>query len=428
MTVSSQSDTRLAAAVDASRESMLDFLSATVQRCSVSGHEDRVSDLYEQFFHTRGWTVTTQTLESSRVSSTPRGSQETRREERANVLGYFRTPRGLPTVVLNGHIDVVPVLDEPQWDRPPFSGDRTDGYVHGRGSVDTKGGIAAALFALDALDSIGVELPFDVAVELVVGEETTGVGTQAALERIPDRMGTIVLEPTDCAIVPLASGLLFFTVELTGRAAHTSVPWHGVDAGPKLIRIYQALTELGCTRAKTHTHPLMPFPSAVPFAIGSVQIGGWRAAVPAKASMSGRIGVLPGEDLATVRQALIECVRAASEGDEWLAQHPAVVKWDHDGAPSWETPATDAIVESMISGQHRAGIDERIEGMTAGCDAGILISAGVPTVVFGPGDMRFAHSPNERIAEPDVVSAAEVLAHMLVSWSEREELNEKLQS
>ncbi|WP_217902944.1 M20 family metallopeptidase [Rhodococcus sp. WWJCD1] len=383
---------------------------------SISGFEDRVSGIYRDFFTARGWRVDAQNLASAAVSTTARGATETRTAERENIVGWYRQPRGLPAVVLNGHIDVVPVMDEAQWERAPFSGDRADGFVHGRGSVDTKGGIAAALFALDALDRVGIELPFDVAVELVVGEETTGVGTQAALELMPNRLATIVLEPTDNAVVPLASGLLFFTVEVLGRAAHTSVPWHGVDVGPKILRIYEALTRLGEQRARTHTHSLMPFPSAVPLAIGTVRIGGWRAAVPAEGLLSGRIGVLPGEDLQTVRDLLIDCVFDASADDPWLMRHPAVVQWDHDGLPSWETSMDDPVVESLVEGRRRAGFEDRIEGMTAGCDAGLLVASGVPTVVFGPGDMKYAHSPNEKIADIDVVRAREILAHSLTAW------------
>lgn len=400
------------------RDAMIHFLSDTVRRASVSGHEDRVSDTYVQFFGDRGWEVETQVLADAEVAQSDSGRAEPRLGDRANVVGWYRRNRGRPTLVINGHVDVVPVHDEHRWTRAPFSGEIAEGHVHGRGSVDTKGGIAAALFALDACDRAGVDFPFDIAVELVVAEETTGVGTRASLERIPHRLGTIVLEPTDNAIVPLASGLLFFTVSLSGRAAHTSVPWFGVDVAPRLIRIYQALTALGEERARTHTHPRIPLPSAVPLAIGTLQAGGWRASVPAEAKLSGRVGVLPGEDLQDVRDAVVACVREATAGDEYMAENPAEIHWDHEGLPSWQTADEEPVVRHMMAGRERAGLPPRVEGITAGCDAGTLVAAGIPTVVFGPGHMRYAHSPDERIAVADVAAAAAILSAALLSWGE----------
>lgn len=400
------------------REQMIAFLSTTVQRVSVSGHEDRVSDLYAQFFRERHWDVETQVIADTEAGRATSGSDEDRLAERANVLGWYRRRRDRPTLVINGHIDVVPVHDEAKWSRPPFSGAVADGHVHGRGSVDTKGGIAAALFALDACDRAGIEFPFDIAVELVVAEETTGLGTRSALERIPQRIGTIVLEPTDNAIVPLASGLLFFTVTLSGRAAHTSVPWHGVDAAPRLIRIYEALMALGEERARTHTHPRIPLPSAVPLAIGTLQAGGWRASVPAEARLSGRVGVLPGEALQDVRDVVVECVRRATEGDDHLAEYPAEIHWDHEGLPSWQTGDDEPVVRFLNAGRERAGFAPRVEGITAGCDAGTLVAAGIPTAVFGPGHMRYAHSPDERIATDDVAAAASILCNTIMCWGE----------
>ncbi|MBB3664514.1 acetylornithine deacetylase [Prauserella sediminis] len=396
------------------REALMEFLAETVRRVSVSGEEDRVIDVYEDFFLSRGWPV-----RRDRLADSSSAGDEVRAEERANLVGYYRTRRpDRPVVVINGHMDVVPVLDGDQWDREPYSGDRSCGFVHGRGTVDTKGGIAAALWALDLIDRSGAELPFDVAVELVVGEETTGVGTRAALERLPRRLGTIVLEPTDGAVVTVASGLVFFTVEVLGRAAHTSVPWHGVDVGPRIIDIYQALTRLGEQRAAEQTDARMPFPSAVPLAMGTVEIGGWRAAVPARGRLSGRIGIMPGESVDDVRAALAECVASVAAADPWMVEHPPVVRWDNEGLASWETPESDHVVVAMDRGRRFAGLEPRIEGMTAGCDAGILRSAGVPTVVFGPGDMRFAHSPDERIAESDVAEATQVLAQALLAWGD----------
>ncbi|WFR74358.1 M20/M25/M40 family metallo-hydrolase [Prescottella defluvii] len=152
--------------------------------------------------------------------------------------------------MLNGHIDVVPPGDVDSWTLPPFSGERRDGRVHGRGSVDTKGPIASGIFALQALRNLNVELPFDVAVQLVVAEETTGIGTRAAFERITEPAAAVVLEPTRGVAAPAGTGLLFFRVEIDGVSAHTSAPWRGQDAFLHLMRVHSALSDLADTRAE----------------------------------------------------------------------------------------------------------------------------------------------------------------------------------
>lgn len=391
------------------RDDALEFLADCVRRPSVTGDEALVSPLYREWFAARRWTVDSQTVPDIAEGHASEVLGE-------NIIGYFRQPRGRDLVVINGHIDVVPVHDAEAWDRDPFSGERSDGYVHGRGSVDTKGGIASALLALDVLDALDIELGFDVALELVIAEETLGEGTRTSLRALPNRKAAVVLEPTKGAVVSIASGLLFFTIEVTGRAAHTSVPWHGVDATAKLLIIYKAVEELGRRRSEAHRHPLMSdMPSSVPLAIGTMASGGWRASVPAKATMSGRIGVSPDETLESVRQELVDCVSDACSGDEWLSDHPAILRWDHDGCASWVTDSSEAIVRAMLTGAESMGETARLEGMTAGCDAGQLTAVGIPTVVYGPGDMRFAHSPDERIAEDDVVHSAGVLVGALMA-------------
>lgn len=392
------------------RDEALDFLAECVRRPSVTGDEALVSPLYREWFVRRGWKVDSQPV--------PNISDEHSELGRfgENIVGYFRQPRGRDLVVINGHTDVVPAHDAAIWERDPFSGVRADGYVHGRGSVDTKGGIASALLALDVLDALGVEFDFDIALELVVAEETLGEGTRTSLRLLPDRKAAVVLEPTGGAVVSVASGLLFFTIEITGRAAHTSVPWHGIDAAAKMFKIYKAIEKLGKRRTDEHRHALMSdLPSSVPLAIGSLSSGGWRASVPAQASMSGRIGVSPEESLEAVRKELAECVSAVCADDEWLAQHPASLRWDHDGCASWSTNPTEDIVMAMFEGATFMGQDPRMEGMTAGCDAGQLVALGIPTVVYGPGDMRYAHSPDERIADEDVVHSAGVLITALLA-------------
>jgi acetylornithine deacetylase len=418
---------RLDEAVETRREESLELLSASVQHATISGHEDLAVPLFTSWFVDRGWPVETQVLGETAAGATERGQAEPRMDQRANITGWYRARGDKPIVTINAHYDVVPVMYEEDWTDPPFGGVRRDGAVFGRGSVDNKAGCITALYAMQALADTGVELAFDLAVELIAGEETTGLGTVASLEARPDRLATIVMEPTNGAVVPANSGVLFFTIEVAGRDVHTSQPWRGEDALAKLVSLYTAVNALGARRADTHRHPLMAHvPTSVPLVIGVLNGGGWRAAVPAHASMSGRIGVLPGESLQEVRDALAATLSDAASGDPWLMEHPPTLRWDNDGSIGWELPVESALVTSFTAAQAATGQPMRVEGLTAGCDAGLLRAAGIPAVVFGPGDLSRAHSVDEYVLDDEVVAAGKVLARTLVELSgayERGELS-----
>lgn len=395
-------------------------LQALVRLPTISGDEDLAEPFLTAWFSERGWSVDRQVFATSAASRTARGLLEPRPSERANIIGWLGSPSERPVVTLNAHYDVVPVFDQADWTDDPFSGLYRDGAVYGRGSVDNKGGCVAALYAIQALADLGVELAFDVAVELVMAEETTGIGTTASLERLPARLATIVLEPTDGAVVTTNSGALFFTIEVEGQAVHTSVPWRGEDALAKLVTIYDALLELGERRNASHVHDLMrDLPSSVPLVIGTMSGGGWRASVPAHASLSGRIGTLPGEDLGVVRSEMIAAVADVAARDPWLRDHPPAIRWDNDGLPGWDLDPRHLLPASFAVAQRAAGRPERTVGITSGCDAGTLVQAGIPVVVFGPGDMARAHSPNEFVREDEVRVATEMLAMSLIDLSRR---------
>lgn len=403
------------ASVRERRDEMVDLLSRALQQPTISGDERLLEPLFTEWFAERGWPLERQVMSETEIGRTPRGLAEPRMDERANLTGWYGAPRGRELVTVNAHYDVVPIIDPEDWTVEPFGGLRRDGAVFGRGAVDNKGGCVAALYALQALHDAGVELDVDVAVELISGEETTGLGTAASLEIRPDRLATIVMEPTENAVVPANSGVLFFTIQVTGKAVHTSVPWRGADALHKLTRIYDALQELGSRRAAEQRHPLMErWPTSVPLVIGQLSGGSWRAAVPAHATMSGRIGVLPGEDLEDVRQALLAAVAEVTEADEWLRENPPTVRWDNDGLPGWELTQPNPLVEAMAAAQRTVRGTDAVYGITAGCDAGMVHRAGIPVVVFGPGDIARAHSADEHILETELLEATEILAIALL--------------
>jgi acetylornithine deacetylase len=411
-------------AVRRRRPEMIELLSELVAAPTLSGDERLAEPAFEAWFAGRGWRLDRQVLSETRMAESESGRREPRLDERANLVGWLDRPATTPhrrLVTLNAHYDVVPVIDEADWHSPPFEPTLRGDAIYGRGTVDNKAGCVTALYALQVLADAGVSLDFDLAVELIAGEETTGLGTVASLEAHPNRLATVVLEPTENAVVPVNSGALFFTIEVTGWAVHTSTPWKGEDALERLVRIYGELQKLGAERAVSHVHPLMAgLPSSVPLVVGVLNGGGWRAALPAHGTLSGRIGILPGEPIDDVKQALAEAVRRAGDGDAWLTEHPPVLRFDNDGLPGWELDQQHELVRSLACGQRAAGEPESIVGITTGCDAGILHRAGVPVVVFGPGELSRAHSANEFVTISEIERAVATLALGLAALSDEQ--------
>ncbi|MDH6678291.1 acetylornithine deacetylase [Rhodococcus sp. LBL1] len=411
---------RLHEAVEELRDPMLEFLSGSVRCASVSGDEDTIHGFLTDWFGAQGWTHETQQLHLTDAGRAADPATEPRLEHRCNIVAWPRPPRdGVPTVVLNGHIDVVPPGDIDSWTLPPFSGERRDGRVHGRGSVDTKGPIASGIFALQALRNLNVDLPFDVAVQLVVAEETTGIGTRAAFERIAEPAAAVVLEPTCGVAAPAGTGLLFFRIEIDGVSAHTSAPWRGQDAFLHLMRVHSALSDLADTRAEEHRNEYFAdIPTPVPFVMGTVRAGTWRAAVPDTAEMAGRWGVAAGEDLDEMR-ARIESLVAKVDADAGWGARPSRVVWQHE-LPGWQTDADAHLVHAVRESIDAVrGSATPLVGLTAATDAAQYGPRGIPTIIYGPGDTALAHSPDESIEEDEVVASAQVLARTLLAFASR---------
>ena len=248
--------------------------------------------------------------------------------ERPVVVGRLDGEGDGPPLVLNGHIDVVPVGDEDRWPVPPWN-DRLDGTVlAGRGTCDMKGGLVAGIAAVSALLRQGLRPPSPVLVQSVIGEETGGVGTLAAMLRGHTGSAAIVLEPTRLHRCPVGAGAASFRLHVPGRAAHGAMRAEGVSAVDKFVPLLAAMAELERERHAAFRHPAYGEDELVaPVSVGRVSSGDWPSTVPEALVAEGRFGVLPGESLEAARASFEEAVARSAGGDDWLAEHPPVVEW-----------------------------------------------------------------------------------------------------
>jgi len=263
-----------------------------------------------------------------------------------------------------------------------------------------------------------VRLRGSVLVQPVVGEEDGGLGTFATLLRGHRGDAAIVPEPTSLAVVNACAGALCFRVHVTGRSAHASVRAEGVSALEKWVPIGEALQAL--EEARNRDVPPLLAHCAVPYAInvGTVRAGEWPSSVPESLVAEGRLGVALGESLDDARRALEAAVHAACQDDAWLRAHPARVEWFGGVFESAETPADDPVARLVVDAHGAVtGEPPRMHGAPYGSDLRLLRRfGGIPTVLYGPGDVRDAHVADERVPLSDLETATRVLEECIVRF------------
>lgn len=317
-------------------------------------------------------------------------------------------------VILQGHVDVVPPGDLSRWHSDPYAPTIRGSHVVGRGACDMKGGVAAILGALDALSDRLRDLP-DFAVHFVVGEEDGGLGAFATLQRGYTGAACVIPEPTGLQLVTANAGSLTFRIEIPGRATHGSTAYAGSSAIDSYLSVHQALAELQRRRNREPESLLAPYPVAYPLSVGRLQAGDWPSSVPDRLVAEGRYGLRITEDPDAARAELESAVLSAAGRDPFLAQHPPVVSWPGGQFRGGHLPEGNPLAERLLDAHAEAtgGRPITVQGAPWGSDLRLYAAAGIPTVHYGPGDVRLAHGPDEAVPVTDLLTTAEVLLRVL---------------
>ncbi|WP_169731076.1 ArgE/DapE family deacylase [Lentzea kentuckyensis] len=330
---------------------------------------------------------------------------------RTEAWGLVGTRGDGPTLVLQGHVDVVPPGDLAQWDGDPFRPRIVGDVVHGRGACDMKAGVVAILAALAAIRASGATVRGRVSAHFVVSEEDGGLGAFGTLERGHTGDACIITEPTSGALMIANAGALTFRIEVPGRATHGSTRYAGVSAIDAYLPIHHALARLEARR-NAAADPLMAgYPVPYPLSVGTVQAGDWASTVPDLLVAEGRLGVQLGEDPAQARAELEDCVAEACAADPWLRANPATVTWPGGQFASGRLPAGHPLAD-LVGAAHAdvtGGPRPAERGAPYGSDLRLYAGAGIPTLQYGPGDVRLAHSPQEQVRVSEIVTVTRAL-------------------
>lgn len=406
--------------VDRHERKMVSFLKKVVQEKSVFQHEASAQAVVLEKCRELGleidlWEPSIEDLKQHpEFVSTRKSFQGS-----PNLVAVMKGSGSGKSIILNGHIDVVPEGEEKQWENDPFLGIVKDGKLYGRGATDMKGGNVALLFAIEAIKANGVKLKGDVIFQSVIDEECGGAGTLAATLRGYKADAALVPEPTDMKIFLKQQGSMWFRINVKGRSAHGGTRYEGVSAIEKAMIVIEQIRQLERVRNSRIQDPLYDgVPIPVPINIGKIEGGNWPSSVPDFVILEGRIGIAPNENKEDVQNELEAFLQNLSEVDEWFLKHPVSVEWF--GArwlPNELTNDHPFFVAVKNSFEEVMRKEPKVEASPWGTDAGILSKVGhIPTIVFGPGQTEMAHYPNEHIEIKKLVNTTKIIASLLIDW------------
>lgn len=315
---------------------------------------------------------------------------------RPNVVGVLEGSEPGPTLMFCGHTDTVGV----EGMAAPFEPVERDGLLHGRGSQDMKGGLAAMIDAARVARERGFRRG-RLIIAAVIDEEYASLGADAlAADWRAD--AAVVTEPTGLQVGVAHKGFAWMEVETRGRAAHGSRPLDGRDAILRMGRVLAGLEAIDRDLQARPPHRLMGTASLH----ASVIDGGcewstypdWCRLRLERRTVAGESG----ESSLVEIEGLLARLRAEDAGFEASAAIAFA-------RPAYEIPPGDALPARMVRAAAAAGVTASLVGMSFWTDAAILGSAGIPCVLFGPGGAGL-HSPGEYVRLADVVSCRDALA------------------
>ena len=412
--------TAIMESVDQGFDEQIAFTAELVKMPSVRGQEAAAQDFMARAMAGRGlkvdrWKINVEDIEHLRGFSPVSISYD----QAFNVVGAHRAdhPRGR-SLILNGHIDVVPAGPLDGWTHPPFEPWIQDGLMYGRGSGDMKSGLVSGLFALEALKRLGLVPGADVYVQSVIEEECTGNGALACLQRGYRADLALIPEPSDGHLMRAEMGIMWFQVRIKGHPRHAATG-EGANAIEKAYYLIQALKELEKSwnepQNKHELYNIYEHPAI--FNLGKIQGGDWASSVPAWCRFDMRIGFYPGWTLDRVRAMIEECLFQASEKDPFLKENQPQIIYHGFQAEGYVLEGADE-AEAMLGGHHQrvfgqALVDGPATGATDGRFFGLY--ADTPALVYGPKCIS-SHGFDEAVDIESIRKTTQTIALFIADW------------
>lgn len=408
-------------------DDQVQFTQEMIRYPSVRGHEQEAQAHFSEALSVRGYSIDQWSIDVEQIKDHPGFSPGVvGYENSVNVVGTHNPRSNLGrSLILNGHVDVVPTGPLDMWERPPFEPYIVGDWLYGRGSGDMKAGLCANVFALDALRRLKLQPSGIVYIQSVTEEECTGNGALSALVRGYRADAAIIPEPEDNKLVRANVGVIWFRVGIQGRSFHVREASRGVNAIESAYGVIGALKKLEqAWNERRFNYPYFDtVRHPININIGKISGGDWASSVPAWCSLDVRAAIYPGIDPKDAAKEIEDCISEYSETDMFLAKHPPRIDYNGFFARGYVLEeGSDA--EMVLARGHALSFGSELESfVTPGYLDGrvFVLYDDCPCLVYGPVSEHI-HAADERVSLESLERITGTIALFLAEWCGLESL------
>ena len=397
------------------------FTQELIRHPSLRGQEHTAQDFLHRSLDGRGYAMDRWAIDVGDIEGHPGFSPVV--VDYTNALNVVATHRPRQergrSLILNGHVDVVPVGPLDMWTRPPFEPWIDGDWLFGRGGADMKAGLCANIFALDALRRLGHQPAATVYLQSVTEEECTGNGALACLVRGYRADAVIIPEPEEEKLVRANAGVIWFRVHIKGRPVHVREAGSGANAILAAYDLIKALQELEAAwnaRAADHPH-FEHVEHPININIGKIAGGDWASSVPAWCSLDVRAAIYPGTDPREAAAEIEAALRAASQAHPFLANNPPEVEYNGFFAEGYVLEEGSDAEQTLVHA-HVTSAGKPLESIVtpAYLDARVFVLYDdTPCLVYGPIS-KDIHAFDERVSLASVKRITGTIALFVAEW------------
>ncbi|WP_370302534.1 ArgE/DapE family deacylase [Pseudooceanicola sp.] len=416
-----QTRTALLEAVDTGFEAQVALTAELTSFASLRGEEAPAQDFMARQMQARGLDVDRFRIDLDRIRHLPGFSPVHVNYDNAwNVVGTRRTtaPTG-KSLILNGHIDVVPEGPLEMWTSPPYAPRRDGDWLYGRGVGDMKAGLVACLAALDAIDRAGFAPAADICVQSVVEEECTGNGALACLERGYRADAVLIPEPLHECLIRAQIGVIWFRVRVQGVPVHVADAGEGANAIMAAYQVIQALQglEADWNARKADDPDYADVPHPINLNVGKIAGGDWASSVPSWCEFDVRVAIFPGQQIDDAKAEIEDRISRAARDIPFLRNNPPQVSYNGFEAEGYRLEQAEAPV-AALSAAHEAVFGGKLDTVasTATTDARFFGLYGkMPALVYGPKAERI-HGFDERVNLVSLRKVTQSMVLFIAQW------------
>jgi acetylornithine deacetylase len=412
-------ESEILAAVQAAEDELVALLGTLVRFPSLLGAEAAAQDYLEGLFQGIGLRTMRFAVHDHELAHLPGYSPSVGEWQRHdNVVGAHRPrqQRG-HSLILNGHIDVVPVGAAELWTDPPFEPVIRDGRMYGRGAGDMKAGIAAYITAFRALGRLGRQPAAPVFLQSVVEEECTGNGALACLHRGFRADAAVIPEPFNETVLHAQVGVLWLSVEVLGRPAHVMSARSGINAIEASFALFQELKQMEEEWNATRHPAFADHPRPININLGKIRGGEWTSSVPTRCVMDVRIGFYPGMSIDQAKAAAESRLARAARNDPRLQGIHYTVSYAGLQAEPLLVDTGHPMIGTLSAAHERVfGSAPRLLASSATTDARFFnLYGSTPATCYGP-EAADIHGIDESVSLASTLEVSKVLALFIARW------------